>query len=662
MRYSLRCQIIRLWPLQVEMLSHFGSEHYCPLSLLRAYGISMMEELEDQETDGQDDGDASENDADDDDVPVLPADPRAAQDGAERKPGLLEAAAGTVINLVKKIVGSEAPGGESGANGPQQSIVTLIEPDDGEENSTGLEEPAAARLGPTKPPASPQKDSLAQSPAPSPCEVFVERLRHPSFGCVNGSFIICKKYQNWTVDPAPDAAPVGAAVVKHKSPIVVKLDASDEEEKQGGSRAGSGDKKPAKGSRNKAKEKEREKKKGRKRSSRKIRLAADLAAGQQVKPAAVPGEVGQKVSEQRDGPGGVVEAVGVHASAALAAQPSAPAPHPSVESSGSAQEQSTPSLPEATAVTTEPQPGVSTAATATTAVAEEASVVAQAAGENSEELQDSDHKKPSGVEKELTVRLNSSSSEPEIRSSSASSPQSEAEPSPSAASEASVPSAVHSSDGTGHESVAGLAMSQATAVQSSCTAANSIGLINPGSPHVDVLEIKLTDSGKEGTAELQRPDGHGSPGEDQNAPAGEGGGVAEPAQEKLAPEEEQKPLMKEGDVEKPVDVSAVYPDQTANSAAPGEISSSLEDESPLPPPPVDVDAPLLASVCRQDASASPEVGSELASRAAQQASVSLGLGAGGQKESVFMRLSNRIKALEQNLTLSTQYMEQINQR
>ena len=32
--------------LQVEMLSHFGSEHFCPLSMLRVFGTTMMEEYE----------------------------------------------------------------------------------------------------------------------------------------------------------------------------------------------------------------------------------------------------------------------------------------------------------------------------------------------------------------------------------------------------------------------------------------------------------------------------------------------------------------------------------------------------------------------------------------------------------------------------------------
>lgn len=33
-------------PLQVEMLSHYGQEHFCPLSLVRVLGASMMEVYE----------------------------------------------------------------------------------------------------------------------------------------------------------------------------------------------------------------------------------------------------------------------------------------------------------------------------------------------------------------------------------------------------------------------------------------------------------------------------------------------------------------------------------------------------------------------------------------------------------------------------------------
>ena len=85
------------------MLSHFGSEHYCPLSLLRVHGSSMMEELEDHETDGQEENDNSDSDSD---VPVLPSDPSAKVEDQPKEQNLLERAADTVFNLVKKFTGN----------------------------------------------------------------------------------------------------------------------------------------------------------------------------------------------------------------------------------------------------------------------------------------------------------------------------------------------------------------------------------------------------------------------------------------------------------------------------------------------------------------------------------------------------------------------------
>ena len=85
------------------MLSHFGSEHYCPLSLLRVHGSSMMEELEDHETDGQEENDNSDSDSD---VPVLPPDPSAKVEDQPKEQNLLERAADTVFNLVKKFTGN----------------------------------------------------------------------------------------------------------------------------------------------------------------------------------------------------------------------------------------------------------------------------------------------------------------------------------------------------------------------------------------------------------------------------------------------------------------------------------------------------------------------------------------------------------------------------
>lgn len=36
--------------IKIVMLSHFGSEHYCPISVVSVYGTTMMEEYELSET------------------------------------------------------------------------------------------------------------------------------------------------------------------------------------------------------------------------------------------------------------------------------------------------------------------------------------------------------------------------------------------------------------------------------------------------------------------------------------------------------------------------------------------------------------------------------------------------------------------------------------
>lgn len=45
------------------MLSYFGLEYYCLLSFLCVYGLSMMEEFEDYEIEGNDDNDNVDSDS-----------------------------------------------------------------------------------------------------------------------------------------------------------------------------------------------------------------------------------------------------------------------------------------------------------------------------------------------------------------------------------------------------------------------------------------------------------------------------------------------------------------------------------------------------------------------------------------------------------------------
>ena len=45
---------------QIEMLSHFGTEHYCPLSLIRVYGTTVEEDYDnDENPDGREDDDSN---------------------------------------------------------------------------------------------------------------------------------------------------------------------------------------------------------------------------------------------------------------------------------------------------------------------------------------------------------------------------------------------------------------------------------------------------------------------------------------------------------------------------------------------------------------------------------------------------------------------------
>ena len=81
-----------VFPLQVEQLSHHGSEHYCPWSLLRVYGNSMVEEYEEHESpqdrnpSNDEDGSTSSNSTEDKQI----------------HQGILRSATDAVLNFVKE--------------------------------------------------------------------------------------------------------------------------------------------------------------------------------------------------------------------------------------------------------------------------------------------------------------------------------------------------------------------------------------------------------------------------------------------------------------------------------------------------------------------------------------------------------------------------------
>ena len=78
--------------IQVEQLSHHGSEHYCPWSLLRVYGSSMVEEYE-------------EHESSQDESPGIPDDTNTSSNSTEDKQapqGILKSATDAVLNFVKE--------------------------------------------------------------------------------------------------------------------------------------------------------------------------------------------------------------------------------------------------------------------------------------------------------------------------------------------------------------------------------------------------------------------------------------------------------------------------------------------------------------------------------------------------------------------------------
>ena len=221
------------------MLSHFGSEHYCPLSLLRVHGSSMMEELEDHETDGQEENDNSDSDSD---VPVLPSDPSAKVEDQPKEQNLLERAADTVFNLVKKFTGNghdnkQDKEGDDSKLGTQDNkmtasekesqgeskgkIVTLVGHEELNENSQMSGDNACiVKQGHSRdrnasqgkcvsgnishedsPPCSKavnERETRTCSPAPSACQLFAQVLGHYSLGCFVGR-ILFSKNENFTV-------------------------------------------------------------------------------------------------------------------------------------------------------------------------------------------------------------------------------------------------------------------------------------------------------------------------------------------------------------------------------------------------------------------------------------------------------------------------------
>ncbi|XP_041460189.1 SUN domain-containing ossification factor-like [Lytechinus variegatus] len=90
--------------MRIEMLTFFGSEHFCPLSVLRVFGTSMVEEIDDAE--GVDSASSTEQD-------VLPVHPTPLPEDLKGN-GILDHAKDAVFKLVEKaakvLTGSKSDG------------------------------------------------------------------------------------------------------------------------------------------------------------------------------------------------------------------------------------------------------------------------------------------------------------------------------------------------------------------------------------------------------------------------------------------------------------------------------------------------------------------------------------------------------------------------
>ncbi|XP_057190424.1 SUN domain-containing ossification factor-like [Triplophysa rosa] len=103
--------------MKVELLSHFGSEHFCPLSMVRVFGTSMMEEYEMNSSDRQ----HFHDDPDDDPSPdFLPLDEKSSRN-------LIGSAKDVLLTMVNNIA-ANVLGGRDGGNCSTESLNKSEEP------------------------------------------------------------------------------------------------------------------------------------------------------------------------------------------------------------------------------------------------------------------------------------------------------------------------------------------------------------------------------------------------------------------------------------------------------------------------------------------------------------------------------------------------------
>lgn len=702
---------------KVEMLSHFGSEHYCPLSLLRVHGSSMMEELEDHEIDGQEDSDNTDSD-----VPVLPSDPGAKVEDEPKKPNLLERAADTVINLVKKFTGNGHDDGKGddvveeddgkvtipdSTSGPasvsesqddsKSKIVTLV---GHEELKESLEESNVSITGDQQGPSDEkntsqgksmsvnishedgtfckdvydEEESKTTSSAPSPCQLFSQVVGQYSLGCFMGQLFFSKN-KNFTLS---------VNLTKSGNFRRKTIPSTDKEEKNESferKERHDQEKIPTQGVTIQEKPSAVESSEDKSTASEETKLEFSVVIS---KPSSGSVETTSEITIISS-LSGVVETV--DASSGIV-QPSL-----SIDSlvtgkqkSGTSDDQ-TPALPEVSTVTSMPLNSTQAASSSATLQSSEVpefrdSFVDVVKDESRADAQQGGSNKP-------VQSLPCSGQSTVLNGEHVPSVTEDASQQPVVALEVKDENSKGESleqrdeqisdkdcklDGGKEED-----KTEATPSPSQCKAPNSLHMMSESSPDIDVLETKLTDKdGREGTAQLPE-EVHV---DKDPLPSVNGASVSmivtdslsmnlEPVDidnKGMSPDLENWENCSKSTASSTTGVESQSVDPAIQPTSPPIVDTPDISDSvlPLPAPPIISDTSISSQELAAAAASETNLDAAMLSKAQQAAATSAGMssvvGSGGQKESIFVRLSNKMKALEQNLNMSTLYMEQLHQR
>lgn len=702
------CDLL-VFKLQVEMLSHFGSEHYCPLSLLRVHGSSMMEELEDHETDGQEDGDNTDSDSD---VPVLPPEPGAKVEEESKKPNLLERAADTVINLVKKFTGNghdkekgsdvaeegddshdvnHSSNGVGASESESQDegkgkLVTLVgheelveNPDEnnasvagaeqvpGDKRDTSQGESVSVNISSEESSSCKetrdQGDSQTASTAFSPCHLFSQVIGQYSLGCFMGRLLFSKN-KNFTIS---------MAVAKGWNVKQTKTSPTSDSETKNESSEKSDDQGEV--------------------HKQEITVQEKPSAVESLVEGSVSSEeINQKVSVIiPEPPSSNVEikgestvsspSEGVHIGtvdvSSRIVQPSQSIDTLLVEKQDSEMSNDkTPALVEVSVVTAVP---LNTTQSASSTVTLQSSESPAFKDSNVDVAKEPNLDSPK-VNNEQLVKQSSSSSQSivldseRVRLVNKDTPQQPVVPleQKDISSKSEEQSKAEENSKLVKDENESKGKEKPEATSSECTAPNSIHIMSQSSPDIDVLETKL--DGREGTAQLPEeinvekgplPSLNGA--STAKIVTDSSSGNVEPLEsghKETPPDMENQESSIESVVSSTSVVESQSADPTIQPTSPPSIDTPDISDSvlPLAAPPIIADTSHELAAAASDASLDVATLSKAQQAAATSAGITSLAGSGGHKESIFVRLSNKIKTLEQNQNMSTLYMEQLSQR